>query len=75
MTQIVIVDDGQHRWGADEDLLLAGLNSLGWQTENGELYVEPETEADDTGLSAYLALCEAVASKNRYYHRGEDNFQ
>ncbi len=61
MTEIVIVNDGQYRWGADRAELVAALEAQGW-TRRGAVWTEPPApgdEPEDIG-HAYTRLCEAV---------------
>lgn len=56
---IVIVNDGQYRWGADRTELLASLERLGW-IRHGSQWTEPASSADDDPTSAYTDLCQIV---------------
>jgi hypothetical protein len=59
MTNIVIVNDGQYRWGADRDLLFAAMERLGW-TLDGNRWTEPEPKEDPDANSHYTDLCNTV---------------
>jgi hypothetical protein len=59
MVDLVVVNDGQYRWGADRGKLEAALEKLGWQHEGG-LWREPARGEDDDPGAAYAALCREV---------------
>ena len=61
---IVIVDDGQYRWGADRAQLLAALSEQGWVETASGMWQEPEASApsDLAGDDPYTALCGMVDS-------------
>ena len=59
---IVIVDDGQYRWGADRAQLLAALAEQGWVETASGMWQEPERGEDDDSIAAYTDLCGAVDS-------------
>lgn len=56
-TAIIIVNDGQYRWGADRHELIAAMERMGW-TREGSRWTEPATSGDPT--EAYTDLCQAV---------------
>lgn len=60
--EIIVVDDGQYKWGADRTQLLAALEAQGWQETASGRWEEPERGEDDDSTAAYTALCGAVDS-------------
>lgn len=63
--EIIVVDDGEYRWGADRSQLLAALRDQGWQETAPGRWQAPEQEPDEDGeydlLEApYTALCRSV---------------
>lgn len=71
MTKIVIVNDGQTTWAADQAELIAALDDLGW-TKGFALGQRArfEPEADDDA-AAYIALCERVTKQDMPADAGE----
>jgi hypothetical protein len=57
---IVIVNDGAYRWGADRAKLEAALERLGWK-QDGRYWTEPKVDDEDDPAAAYTALCQAVS--------------
>lgn len=53
----IVVRDGEFRWGADPERLMAALESTGW-TKDGRRYTEPD--AGNPGDDGYTALCQSV---------------
>lgn len=56
---IVIVNDGQYRWGVERPRLYAGLRALGW-AQSDHRWAEPEPVDGDDATAAYTALCQHV---------------
>jgi hypothetical protein len=61
--RVVVVTDGQYRWGAEREQLLAALQALGWERSlaphsGGDCYIEPARESRED--SPYNTLCEHV---------------
>ncbi|HYD30167.1 MAG TPA: hypothetical protein VEB64_04840 [Azospirillaceae bacterium] len=57
---IVIVNDGQYRWGADRQALEAAMERLGWAKDGRRRWIEPEGDDEDDPMAAYTALCQEV---------------
>ena len=70
-SQIIIVDDGQYRWGAECGALMEALDNLGW-ARSGRRWREPEMGDDTDPAAAYTALCGAVQPATGY--GTEDDF-
>ena len=63
---IIIVNDGAYRWGADRDGLEAAMLAQGWERA-GRYWIEPDMGGDeDDQIAAYTALCEAVQPEMGY---------
>jgi len=55
---IIIVNDGAYRWGADRAELEDAMRALGWE-QDGCYWIEPEGDEDEPGAQ-YAALCNMV---------------
>lgn len=62
---IVVVSDGQYRWGAERPRLEGALAELGWRRE-GDRWIEPERGTDEDATAAYTALCQRVQPASGY---------
>lgn len=57
---IIIVNDGAYRWGANRTDLVTAMERLGW-THEGRYWTEPDVEDENDPAAAYTALCAAVS--------------
>lgn len=58
-SNIIIVNDGAYRWGADREELEAAMRSLGWE-QSGRYWIEPESDNEDDPGAEYTRLCDIV---------------
>ena len=65
---IVIVNDGQYRWGTERANLEAAMERRGW-TRKGNRWIEPELrdeDYEDDPAGAYTTLCQDVQPAEGY---------
>ena len=58
-SSVIIVNDGQYRWYADRETFLATLVAQCW-TQQGDRWVEPESDDEAGPDSPYARLCDTV---------------
>lgn len=58
-SRIIIVNDGQYRWGADRAELLGWLRLNDWTIE-GSYVEEPEYDGEDLSEAPYNKMCQDV---------------
>jgi len=67
-SKMVIIDDGQMQWVADQRELRTALESLGW-SEDGIRWTEPDRDISDEGDddisdAPYTVLCARVSDRS-----------